>query len=58
MNVVELVLDRTANEDRASRLDDSELLDRARGLGRVLFIQDDDLLAVTTRQRESMTFGA
>lgn len=35
----------TAYEDGASELDDLELLDRAAELGRVLFTQDDDLLA-------------
>ena len=34
----------TAQEDDASELDDSTLLDRATELGRVLFTQDDDLL--------------
>ena len=35
----------TALEDGASELDDPALLDRAGALGRVLFTQDDDLLA-------------
>jgi hypothetical protein len=35
----------TAFEDGASTLDDAALLDRASALGRVLFTQDDDLLA-------------
>jgi len=48
----------TAYEDGASRLDDPLLLDRAGELGRVLFTQDDDLLAeATRRQREGIPFG-
>ena len=35
----------TAYEDGASELPDPALLDRASELGRVLFTQDDDLLA-------------
>jgi hypothetical protein len=35
----------TAFEDGANTLDDAALLDRASALGRVLFSQDDDLLA-------------
>jgi predicted nuclease of predicted toxin-antitoxin system len=47
----------TAHEDGASRLDDSELLDRASELERVLFTQDDDLLAeATRRQRGGIPF--
>jgi hypothetical protein len=47
----------TAHEDGASRMDDSELLNRAGELGRVLFTQDDDLLAeATKRQREGIPF--
>jgi len=47
----------TAHEDGASRLDDSELLNRAGELGRVLFTQDDDLLAeATKRQEEGIPF--
>jgi predicted nuclease of predicted toxin-antitoxin system len=34
----------TAQEDGAERLTDSDLLDRAETLGRVLFTQDDDFL--------------
>ena len=38
-------------------MDDSTLLDRASELGRVLFTQDDDLLAeATKRQREGTRF--
>jgi len=39
----------TAQVDDATRLPDSELLDRAGELGRVLFSQDEDLLAEATR---------
>ena len=47
----------TAYEDGASEMDDSELLDRAGELGRVLFTQDDDLLAeAAKRQREGILF--
>jgi len=48
----------TAYEDGASDMDDSELLDRARELGCVLFTQDDDLLAeATKRQRKGISFN-
>jgi hypothetical protein len=48
----------TALEDGANRLVDPELLDRATELGRVLFTQDDDLLAeAARRQRENIPFG-
>lgn len=47
----------TALEDGASELDDPALLDRAGALGRVLFTQDDDLLAeAARRQRVGETF--
>lgn len=47
----------TAYEDGTSRLDDSELLNRASELKRVLFTQDDDLLVeATKRQREGISF--
>jgi len=47
----------TACEDGASDMGDAELLDRAGELDRVLFTQDDDLLAeATTRQREGIPF--
>ena len=47
----------TAYEDGASEMDDSELLDRAGELERVLFTQDDDLLVeATKRQREGTPF--
>lgn len=42
----------TAQEDLATRLPDSELLDRSLGLGRIFFTQDEDILAeVVNRQR-------
>lgn len=48
----------TAHEDGASELVDPVLLDRASGLGRVLFTQDDDLLAEAThRQHRGQPFG-
>ena len=48
----------TAYEDGADDMEDSALLDRATELGRVLFTQDDDLLAeATKRQKEGVTFG-
>jgi Domain of unknown function (DUF5615) len=43
----------TAQEDRAAELLDPELLTRARELGRVLFTQDDDLLAEGARRQET-----
>lgn len=47
----------TAHEDGASELHDPALLDRAAELGRVLFTQDDDLLAeATQRQRRGQSF--
>jgi len=48
----------TAWEDDRGGADDSALLDRASELGRVLFSQDDDLLAEgAKRQREEITFS-
>jgi hypothetical protein len=48
----------TAFEDGASDLDDPLLLDRASSLDRVLFSQDDDLLAeAVRRQREGISFS-
>jgi len=48
----------TAQEDGTSRLDDPRLLDRAMGLGRVLFTQDDDLLnEAAKRQRTGRRFA-
>ena len=43
----------TAFEDGASEVTDSELLDRATALGRVLFTQDDDLL-VEAAERQTV----
>jgi len=49
----------TASEDGTSACTDTELLDRALQCGRVLFSQDDDLLAeAARRQVESVPFGA
>ncbi|HWE60979.1 MAG TPA: DUF5615 family PIN-like protein, partial [Chloroflexota bacterium] len=48
----------TASEDGAGELDDAALLDRATALGRVLFSQDDDLLAEAAhRQAKGVRFG-
>jgi len=48
----------TAYEDGADRFSDSELLDRATVLGRVLFTQDDDLLVEAAhRQANLVRFG-
>ena len=48
----------TAQLDRTTDLEDSALLDRATELGRVLFSQDEDLLAeATKRQRSGKHFG-
>jgi hypothetical protein len=48
----------TAQEDDARRLSDSELLDRAATLGRVLFSRDTDLLVEATgRQRSGRWFA-
>lgn len=41
----------TAFEDGAGNVDDTELLSRASSLGRVLFSQDDDLLAEAARRQ-------
>ncbi len=47
----------TAFEDRAHRLSDSELLDRATSLGRVLFSTDRDLvIEARRRQRVGVRF--
>lgn len=47
----------TAYEDGTSALDDPALLDRASELGRVLFSQDDDLIAeAARRQRDNVHF--
>jgi predicted nuclease of predicted toxin-antitoxin system len=48
----------TAQEDGRDETDDSELLDRSRELGRVMFSQDDDLLKIATaRQRTGSEFA-
>lgn len=48
----------TAQLDGTAMLDDGALLDRATTLGRVLFSQDEDLLAeATRRQRSGQSFG-
>jgi len=48
----------TAYEDSAHEYTDSDLRDRARTLGRVLFSYDDDLLVeATKRQRAGVMFG-
>jgi hypothetical protein len=48
----------TAQEDGAEEMPDPELLDRATALGRVLFTQDEDLLAEgVRRQRAGETFA-
>jgi predicted nuclease of predicted toxin-antitoxin system len=48
----------TAQEDGTAELQDPELLDRATALGRLLFTEDDDLLAeATRRQRGGERFG-
>ncbi len=48
----------TAFEDQSHEIADAELLDRATLLGRVLFTQDDALLAeATKRQRAAIPFG-
>ncbi len=41
----------TAYEDRAHELSDPELLDLAASLGRILFTQDDDLLAEAAKRQ-------
>jgi len=47
----------TAQADGTAETDDPDLLDRATALGRVLFSQDEDLLAeATRRQRGGIPF--
>jgi hypothetical protein len=47
-----------AREDKAVRLEDEVLLDRATALQRVLFSQDDDLLAIARiRQATGVPFA-
>ncbi len=43
----------TSLEDGTSEIDDPALLDRATELGRVLFTQDDDLLAEASRRQKA-----
>ena len=45
----------TAQLDGTTRLNDPDLLDRAANLGRVLFSQDEDLLAEASRRQQSGT---
>lgn len=48
----------TAFEDRSHEFDDEKLLVRANSLGRILFTQDDDLLAIAQRwQRDGNLFA-
>jgi hypothetical protein len=48
----------TCQEDGADRLLDDRLLERSTELGRVLFSQDNDLLALAAQcQREGVPFG-
>lgn len=48
----------TAEEDGSKRLEDSELLERARTLGRVVFTQDDDFLILAAAwQAEGRRFS-
>jgi Domain of unknown function (DUF5615) len=48
----------TAQEDGSTRLEDAALLERATALQRVLFSQDDDLLAVARAHQTAGTFFA
>ena len=43
----------TAQQDGTTRLPDPELLDRATALGRILFSQDEDLIAEAVRRQRS-----
>jgi hypothetical protein len=43
----------TAEEDGSARLQDDLLLDRATSLGRVLFSQDEDFLAIARQRQQS-----
>jgi hypothetical protein len=43
----------TAAEDGSATLEDDELLERATSLGRVLFSQDDDLLAIAQQRMQA-----
>jgi len=46
----------TVQEDEATRLEDALLLDRAAALNRVLFSQDDDLLAIARARQATGVF--
>ena len=46
----------TAFEDGAGEMIDSDLLDRAAEMGRVLFSQDDDLLTEAAQRQKGGTF--
>jgi hypothetical protein len=46
----------TAQEDGARRFPDSDLLDRATALDRVLFSRDEDLLREATQRQQSGKF--
>ena len=48
----------TAQEDGSTELEDTSLLDRATALQRVLFSQDEDLLAITRERQVSGVFFA
>jgi hypothetical protein len=48
----------TAREDGGDRLEDAALLERATALQRVLFSQDDDLLAVARARQTAGVFFA
>lgn len=43
----------TAQEDAAHELDDTDLLERASALNRVLFSQDDDLLVIARQKQDN-----
>ena len=48
----------TAQRDNATRLEDSQLLDRATELNRILFSRDKDLLRIAVeRQRSNYSFS-
>jgi hypothetical protein len=48
----------TAQEDGSRRLGDESLLDRATALNRVLFSQDEDLLAIASERQQQGGFFA
>ena len=48
----------TAQEDSTQELEDESLLERATEIGRILFTQDNDLLAIASRwQQQSREFS-